>query len=198
MNKNLKKTKTISDIKRVVVVETENFYICPYIEEDFKNLLQLWRDHSTHSSDSHIEGVKRRISRFIEAYKNTELGEFMVFSKSTNELIGRITIKTDNRKSACSEFYTLTDVDFDYIFFKKFQNRTDFAVEASVAILDYAFKKINKKDRILSTYNPDKDSKGYKSVLEKIGFTDPKEIFVGEIKERLILYELKREDFYST
>ena len=184
--------QTIFGINRVVIVETKNLYICPYIEEDFDRLLQLWHDHSSHSNDSDVEKVKARISRFIEAYKNTGLGEFMVFNKNTSEFIGRITIKTDNRNSVCSEFYTLTDVDFDYTFFKKFEDRKELAIEGSNAILDYAFKKVDAKDKILSTYNPVKDSKVYKSVLEKIGFSDPKEIIVGETKEKLILYELKR------
>ncbi len=147
------------------VIETERLILRPFQYSDDDAMLKYWiadeKIQSMYSEPvySTKEDVKGLLDKYIGSYKKDDYYRWAVIDKANNECIGQIAYFLVDNKNHFAEI--------EYCIGSDFQCR-GYATEATKAVIDYGFNKINLHKVQICTKTINKPSK---RVIEKCGFT---------------------------
>lgn len=122
------------------IIETERLILRPFEYEDNEAMLKYWiadeKIQSMYSEPTYTtkESVKELLDKYISSYKNNDYYRWAVISKDNNECIGQIAFFFVDSNNNFAEI--------EYCIGTEFQCK-GLATEATKAIIDFGFKKIN-------------------------------------------------------
>lgn len=150
-----------------LVIETERLLLREMRHDDAKQLFAMDSNSNVHKylwnkPYTSIDQVHDYITYIHKQYENNNIGRFSTVLKDTGELIGWTGIKyiNDHTENGKTNFY-----DYGYRLAEEFWNK-GYATEASIAWLDYGFKKMN-IDKMNAYTHFDNGASNH--VLQKIG-----------------------------
>lgn len=170
------------------VIETERLKIRPWSEDDLDHYLLLANDvgYNCFSLPGQFaldpEEAKERIKDRVDLVNSKKVGKFLLFLKDSGAVIGTCGLgayKLDNQE----------EMELGYRLRLQYWEK-GFATEASRAILNDGFKRLNLK-RIVAFAVP--QNRPSIRVVEKLGFQYIKNFMHAEIPHAL--YELTRQNY---
>lgn len=147
------------------VIETERLILRPFKYSDDDAMLKYWiadeKIQSLYSEPvySTKEDVKGLLDKYIGSYQKEDYYRWAIIDKANNECIGQIAYFLVDSKNHFAEI--------EYCIGSDFQCR-GYATEATKAVIDYGFNRINLHKVQICTKTINKPSK---RVIEKCGFT---------------------------
>ena len=159
------------------IIETQNFYLRPFNEDDFDILFDIFTDKDVikYSFKRNEDQVLRILNRYTQRYKDFGISKFAVFSKDAKEFVGgcgfNILYDPEKDRNPLPKTkmmdYFNGDLELGYWFYKKFWGK-GYATELAKAVCDFAFDKFPELTRIVAVTDPENTTS--QRVLEKIGF----------------------------
>ena len=150
-----------------LVIETERLLLREMRHEDANQLFEMDSNPNVHKylwnkPYTSIQEVQDYIIYIRKQYQENNIGRFSTILKETGELIGWTGIKyiNDHLENGQTNFY-----DYGYRLNEKFWNK-GYATEASIAWLDYGFKKLNIHKMNAYTH---RDNGASNHILQKVG-----------------------------
>lgn len=170
----------------IIVIKTENLTIKKFQKTDFRNFLSLHQNPVImkyfDGGAKTLEQSKKRFNEVMQHQQKYGFSYYNIFLNDTNEYIGQGGLYYN---------YDMT-INLCYAFLERFHNK-GYATEAIVAILKYAFEKLNMS---LITGMSAPENYPSRHLLEKVGFKITREkILMSGM--RAICYSLSKNDFYD-
>lgn len=176
-------------------IETERLILRRFEYNDSKTMLKNWiADEKIQSMYSEpvyktLDEVNDLLDKYISSYEKEDYYRWAIIEKASNECIGQIAYFLVDNKNHFAEI--------EYCIGSQFQ-RKGYATEATKAIINYGFEKINLHKVQICTKTINAPSK---SVIEKCGFTYEgtfRDYFYmnGEYVGRLF-FSILRDEFYG-